>query len=96
MKEPGNIARLTKIVSNKSEAELDSSGRRWNLTNNQMTIIDFLAHHNHEIINQKDIETEFSIKKSTAPVIIQRMEKKQLLQETVTQVMDRKNYFTNL
>lgn len=47
-----------------------------------MSIIDYLSRHSNADILQKDIENEFNIQRSTTTVLLQRMERKQLLFRT--------------
>ena len=58
----------------------DQFARQYDLTGNQMAIIDFITNHaNHEVF-QRDIEHEFEIQRSTTTVLLQRMEKKGLIE----------------
>lgn len=45
-----------------------------------MAVIDFLMNHAEEEIFQRDIEHEFNIQRSTTTVLLQRMEKKGLIE----------------
>ena len=58
----------------------DQFAQQYDLTGNQMAIIDFITNHaNHEVF-QRDIEHEFEIQRSTTTVLLQRMEKKGLIE----------------
>ena len=58
----------------------DQFARQYDLTGNQMSIIDFITNHADQEIFQRDIEREFEIQRSTTTVLLQRMEKKGLIQ----------------
>lgn len=49
-----------------------------------MTIIDYLSCNKNKEVLQRDLESEFSIKSSTATVLLQRMEIKKLLYRKVS------------
>lgn len=70
--------RLLKIASNQLGQEFDLFARQYDLTGMQMSIIDYLSRQDQEMF-QRDIEKEFFIKRSTATVLLQRMEKRDLL-----------------
>ena len=56
----------------------DQFAQQYDLTGNQMAIIDFIT--NHAEVFQRDIEHEFEIQRSTTTVLFQRMEKKDLIE----------------
>ncbi|MFR3960466.1 MAG: MarR family winged helix-turn-helix transcriptional regulator [Streptococcus salivarius] len=56
----------------------DQFARQYDLTGNQMAIIDFITNHANQEVFQRDIEHEFEIQRSTTTVLLQRMEKKAL------------------
>lgn len=58
----------------------DQFAKQYDLTGNQMSIIDFITNHADQEIFQRDIEREFEIQRSTTTVLLQRMEKKGLIQ----------------
>lgn len=74
-----NTGRLLKKAANQLTKNFDHFASQLGLTGTQMSIIDYLSRHPHEEVRQKDIEVEFNIQRSTATVILQRMEHKQLL-----------------
>ena len=51
----------------------------------QMSIIDFISYGLKEEYFQQDIEKEFNIQRSTTTVLLQRMEKKELIYRQVSQ-----------
>ena len=57
----------------------DHFAKRFGLTGNQMAVIDFIMNHEKQEIFQRDIEHEFNIQRSTTTVLLQRMEKKGLI-----------------
>ena len=59
----------------------DKFAQKYDLTATQMSIIDHLGRTNNEVL-QRDLELEFNIKRSTATLILQRMEKKNLVTRT--------------
>ncbi|MBC1522130.1 MarR family transcriptional regulator [Listeria aquatica] len=76
---PRNTGRLLKIASNQMVRDLDKFADQFDLTSTQMAIIDYLVNNENKEILQKDLEKEFSIQRSTATVLLQRMEKKELV-----------------
>lgn len=76
-----NTGRLLKMASNHLTKQLDDFAQNFGLTWNQMTLIDYLAR--CQPCTQKDIEREFTIQRSTASIMIQRMEKKGLVSRTI-------------
>ncbi|GEN48534.1 MarR family winged helix-turn-helix transcriptional regulator [Ligilactobacillus pobuzihii] len=63
--------------------ELDQYARTLGLTDTQMSIIDYLSSFPQDkSIYQKNIETEFNIRKSTATNILRLMEQKKLIIRT--------------
>ena len=72
-----NTGRLLKMASNHLTKQLDDFAKKFNLTWNQMTLIDYLSR--CQPCTQKEIEKEFTIQRSTASIMIQRMEKKGLI-----------------
>ncbi|HIZ67216.1 MAG TPA: MarR family transcriptional regulator [Candidatus Streptococcus faecavium] len=80
-----NIGRLVKKASNQLGREFDQFAKPYDLTGTQMSIIDFLSHDWKEEYFQQDIEKEFNIQRSTTTVLLQRMEKKELIYRQVSQ-----------
>ncbi|OIL65503.1 transcriptional regulator [Oenococcus oeni] len=62
----------------------DIFAKKYDLTGTQMTIIDYLSRNKNKEVLQRDLESEFSIKSSTATVLLQRMEIKKLLYRKVS------------
>lgn len=57
----------------------DQFASQFELTSTQMSIIDYLVRRENQITLQQDIEYEFNIQRSTTCVLLQRMEKKELI-----------------
>ncbi|MFV0561395.1 MAG: MarR family winged helix-turn-helix transcriptional regulator [Enterococcus sp.] len=74
-----NSGRLLKIASNQMVREFDQFAEQYDLTSMQMSVIDYLNTNDQKDIFQKDIENEFQIQRSTTTVLLQRMEKKDLI-----------------
>ncbi|PDH93937.1 MarR family winged helix-turn-helix transcriptional regulator [Oenococcus oeni] len=79
-----DLGRLLKIASNQMSTRFDIFAKKYDLTGTQMTIIDYLSHNKNKEVLQRDLESEFSIKSSTATVLLQRMEIKKLLYRKVS------------
>lgn len=71
--------RLLKVATNQITKEFDLFARKYDMTWVQMSIIDYLSRQGDREILQRDIEREFFIQRSTATVLLQRMEKRDLL-----------------
>ena len=72
-----HFGRLLKQANNSMMRHFDQFARQYDLTGNQMAIIDFITNHVKHEVFQGDIEHEFDIQRSTT-VLLQRMEKKAL------------------
>ena len=79
------IGRLVKKASNQLGREFDQFAKPFDLTGMQMSIIDFISYGLKEEYFQQDIEKEFNIQRSTTTVLLQRMEKKELIYRQVSQ-----------
>lgn len=67
-------------TANQLTKNFGNFAKKYGLTGTQMEIIDFLASNEKEIYFQYDLEREFNIQRSTATVLLQRMEKKGLIE----------------
>lgn len=68
--------RLLKIATNRITRDLDQFAKKYDMTWVQMSVIDYLSRQEAGTeIYQRDIEKEFFIQRSTATVLLQRMEK---------------------
>ena len=89
--------RLLKIATNHITRELDEFARQYDMTWMQMSVIDYLSRKTDQEIFQRDIEQEFFIQRSTTTVLLQRMEKHNLLyrQTSPTDARQRSVYLTD-
>ncbi|MDU5663845.1 MarR family winged helix-turn-helix transcriptional regulator [Streptococcus vestibularis] len=71
---------LLKQANNNMLRHLDQFAKQYDLTGNQMAIIDFITNHAKYEVFQRDIEHEFDIQRSITTVLLQRMEKKGLIE----------------
>ncbi len=77
------IKKLIKQASTQIDRERDDFAGKLGLTGVQMSVIDFLANQKDNAAAQRTIEQEFDIQRSTTTVMLQRMEKKQLIRRIV-------------
>ncbi|WP_288530017.1 MarR family winged helix-turn-helix transcriptional regulator [uncultured Secundilactobacillus sp.] len=75
-----NTGRLLRRASNQLVHQFDRFAATYGLTSMQMSIIDFLSRNSEKQLIQRDIEREFNVQRSTMTMILQRMEKKALIQ----------------
>jgi len=71
------FGRLVKLAANQLTRDFDAFAKQYDLTSTQMAMIDYLSR--QETVTQRDIEHEFNIQRSTATMILQRMEKADLV-----------------
>ena len=88
-----HFGRLLKQSNNNMMRHFDQFARQYDLTGNQMAVIDFITNHVAQEVFQRDIEHEFEIQRSTTTVLLQRMEKKGLI-ERHTSSKDARQYLT--
>lgn len=74
-----DTGRKLKIAANHLTRVFDRFASEFGLTSMQMSIIDFLVRNKHKVIFQHEIEYEFNIQRSTTSVLLQRMEKNDLI-----------------
>lgn len=74
------FGRYLKQANNNLIRQFDKFAKQYDLTGNQMAIIDFLSNHPEKEQFQRDIEQEFEIQRSTTTILLQRMEKKGLIE----------------
>ncbi|WP_225046918.1 MarR family winged helix-turn-helix transcriptional regulator [Lacticaseibacillus kribbianus] len=70
--------KLLKHAANQMARGMDAYARQFGLTGVQMSIIDYLADHPDAL--QRDIEGEFNIQRSSATLLLQRMERAGLVE----------------
>ena len=78
-----NIGRLIKRANVSLSRQMNDFARQSGLTGNKMNTIDYLSRQENMAANQQAIENEFNIWRSTTTIILQRMEKRQLVQRIV-------------
>ncbi|MBU7555685.1 MarR family winged helix-turn-helix transcriptional regulator [Pediococcus ethanolidurans] len=78
-KDLSKYGRLVKHVNNTLRRHIDTFAAGYGLTGVQLSIIDFLGKYPQQMCLQRDIETEFAIRRSSATTLLQRMEKKGLI-----------------
>ena len=74
-----DFGRLVKKASAQMTRHFNRFARYYHLTAVQMSLIDFLGLHRNQEILQRDVEHEFLIRRSTASVLLHRMEKRGLI-----------------
>lgn len=62
---------LLKQANNNMLRHLDQFAKQYDLTGNQMAIIDFIINHTDQEVFQRDIEHEFEIQCSTTTALLQ-------------------------
>ena len=89
--------RLLKIAANQITRGLDLFAHKYDTTWMQMSVIDYLSRQSDKEMFQRDIEHEFFIQRSTATVLLQRMEKRGLLyrQSSTTDARQKSVYLTD-
>ncbi|MQS76768.1 MarR family winged helix-turn-helix transcriptional regulator [Companilactobacillus halodurans] len=70
---------LLKIASNHMIIRFDDFSKAHDMTWMQASIIDFISRNSDIEMFQRDIEKEFFLQRSTVTVLLQRMEKKDLI-----------------
>ncbi len=78
-KDLSKYGRLVKNANNTLSRHIDTFAAGYGLTGVQLSIIDFLGKYPQQMCLQRDIETEFAIRRSSATTLLQRMEKKGLI-----------------
>jgi len=72
---------IRRHISSNAEKHCDTDGNRDELTGMQSFIIRYLYSNQSKEIFQRDIEKNFNIRRSTATVILQLMEKRELIKK---------------
>ncbi|CAK1243570.1 DNA-binding transcriptional regulator [Fructobacillus tropaeoli] len=76
-----SIGQLIKIAYLRLNSQLDELAQPHGLTGTQMAVIDYLSSTVDEV-TQKNIENEFQIQGSSVTIMIDRLERKDLVQRT--------------
>lgn len=74
-----NFGRQLKIAANHMVKRFDDFARQYDLTSNDLAVIDYIQHAPQQAVTQAQIEREFAIQRSTASVLLKRMEDKGLV-----------------
>lgn len=73
------IGKLVRKAATQVARRMDHFAQQYGLTGLQMSVIDFIAHQPDYRTSQRAIEQEFGIQRSTTTVMLQRMEKHNLV-----------------
>ena len=79
-----NIARLIKKTGNQMTRKFDKFARQFDLTSTQISVIDYMSQNKSIEIQQRNVEHEFNIQRSTATVLLQKMEQKDLIERSTS------------
>ncbi|WP_119325497.1 MarR family winged helix-turn-helix transcriptional regulator [Companilactobacillus musae] len=74
-----DVAHLIKVASNEISRGINTFAGKYGLTGTQVQIIYYLSNCSKETVCQKNIESEFNIRRSTATNILKTMEKNDLI-----------------
>lgn len=74
------IKKLVKQAITQIERERDHFATSLNITGTQMSVIDYLSNMSNYTASQNEIEQEFDIRRSTTTIMVQRMEKRGLIE----------------
>lgn len=74
------IKKLVKQATTQIERERDHFAASLNITGKQMSVIDFLSNVPDYTASQNEVEQEFDIRRSTTTIMVQRMEKRGLVE----------------
>ncbi|GLB46562.1 hypothetical protein WR164_05410 [Philodulcilactobacillus myokoensis] len=77
-----DFARLLKSAATQLTKQFNQFAKRYDMTATQMAIIDFMTRTKKKEFFQSDIEHEFWIQRSTASVLLKRMEARKLIIRT--------------
>lgn len=75
------IGRLLRMATNGQDRSFNRFARQYDLTGNQMSVIDYLAHRPANTCSQQMVEREFNVKRSTTTLIVQRLAKRGLIEQ---------------
>lgn len=77
------IKKTVRQVSTQIDRERDQFAMTLGITGTQMSVIDFLSNKTENSASQNQIEHEFEIQRSTTTIMLQRMEKRELIRRVV-------------
>ena len=90
-----SIKKLLKQALVQSERERDSFAKSLGITGGQMSVIYFISDKQDKTTSQHSIELEFNLRRSTVTVMIQRMEKRDLVKR-ITSANDKRQKLVSL
>ena len=90
-----SIKKLLKQALVQSERERDSFAKSLGITGGQMSVIYFISDQQDKTTSQHSIELEFNLRRSTVTVMIQRMEKRDLVKR-ITSANDKRQKLVSL
>ena len=73
------IKKIVRQASTQIDRERDRFAQKLGITGTQMSVIDFLSNQPDHLASQNEIEHEFDIQRSTTTIMLQRMEKHELV-----------------
>lgn len=73
------IKKIVRQASTQIDRERDRFAQKLGITGTQMSVIDFLSNQPDYLASQNEIEHEFDIQRSTTTIMLQRMEKHELV-----------------
>lgn len=77
------VKKLVKQAGVRIDQLREERAKRFGITGVQFSVIDFLANQKNNAASQTAIENEFEIQRSTTTIMLQRMEKRDLIQRIV-------------
>lgn len=77
------VKKLIKQAGVTIDHSRNEQAKRLGITGVQFSVIDFLAHQDNNAASQSAIENEFEIQRSTTTIMLQRMEKHDLIQRII-------------
>lgn len=83
------IKKVIKQSSVQIDRERETFANTLGITGVQMTTLDFISNHQNQTVSQHEIEKELDLKRSTVTIMIQRMEKRDLVKR-VTNAVDKR------
>lgn len=89
------IKKLIKQTTTQIEKERDKFALTLGITGVQMTVLDFIANQENDQVSQHEIEKEFGLQRSTVTVMVQRMEKRDLI-ERISSKTDKRQKLVSL
>ncbi|EEJ72762.1 MarR family winged helix-turn-helix transcriptional regulator [Lactobacillus ultunensis] len=84
------VKKLVKQAGVRIDQLREERAKRFGITGVQFSVIDFLANQKNNAASQTAIENEFEIQRSTTTIMLQRMEKRNLIQRIVDPTDKRK------